>query len=398
MASPLSTHASAAGATAEARKAADARKASLIDSNFSFAPKHMSTSPKNSPSLLRKSLAGQGSPRSSPHMDCSDSVGSLSQLDANDYGWVTPDEEALQLTALQQYQQLNDGSRRSSTASNASCATSGELPSQFVLSVIYRGKPTHHLIKRAGPGEPFFINNKQTDACTLQDLVKLLKEKQEWWPVVLTTPVKAILPFQPLTAEARDLLNHSYFEDALKCLEEAQLYVEVQRKIHRYTEAQYSHEMANIYDLMSTAHLGLDDPTSAKKLAQQAIDLEPEWWSPYSARANAERALELYDDAKASIRQADALLPLGDPRVSVLQRTFEEIDEIQQMGAKRISQERQLRITSTRRKSVSQVKAETTPELRFGEDMPDETIWYLSQKCLLCDTREPTLTTCSRCT
>jgi hypothetical protein len=58
-------------------------------------------------------------------------------------------------------------------------------PAIFALSVVYKGKPTHHKIK-APEGEPASINNAATPASGISGLVEHLREKQKYWPVPLT--------------------------------------------------------------------------------------------------------------------------------------------------------------------------------------------------------------------
>lgn len=56
---------------------------------------------------------------------------------------------------------------------------------ELIVSVAFRGKPTHHLLKRAGPGEAFAINNKPTGAKTLED-VRVTVPWGRVWRLVFT--------------------------------------------------------------------------------------------------------------------------------------------------------------------------------------------------------------------
>jgi len=59
----------------------------------------------------------------------------------------------------------------------------------YVLSVIFRGKPTHHRVFREAAGDPWTVNKTDSGVSTLPELVKLLQAKKPWWPVPLLTPV-----------------------------------------------------------------------------------------------------------------------------------------------------------------------------------------------------------------
>ena len=56
-----------------------------------------------------------------------------------------------------------------------------EHPNDYVMCVIFKGKPTHHLISRDGAGSPFTINGKDTGATNLGGLVKKLRSRQPFW-------------------------------------------------------------------------------------------------------------------------------------------------------------------------------------------------------------------------
>ena len=56
---------------------------------------------------------------------------------------------------------------------------------EFVLSVEYKGKPTHHAIKR--DGDVLCINGKKTECASIKDLIAHLntKRKDLKWPIPL---------------------------------------------------------------------------------------------------------------------------------------------------------------------------------------------------------------------
>jgi hypothetical protein len=59
-----------------------------------------------------------------------------------------------------------------------------------VMCVVFKGKPTHHLIVPNSEG--MLTINKKTfkDAKTLKDLITALRQKQPGWPVALVKPIK----------------------------------------------------------------------------------------------------------------------------------------------------------------------------------------------------------------
>lgn len=61
-------------------------------------------------------------------------------------------------------------------------------PDEYVLSVNFKGKPTHHLVSKNEDGN--FVVNKKTYGghTTIENLVNALSVKQAGWPVLLSTP------------------------------------------------------------------------------------------------------------------------------------------------------------------------------------------------------------------
>jgi len=59
----------------------------------------------------------------------------------------------------------------------------------FILSVIYKGAPTHHAAAREAKGEEFSLNKNPTGCTTLKELAEYLKTKRPKWPVPLTKGV-----------------------------------------------------------------------------------------------------------------------------------------------------------------------------------------------------------------
>eukprot|EP00041_Stephanoeca_diplocostata_P027196 m.746119 g.746119 ORF g.746119 m.746119 type:complete len:1092 (+) comp23132_c0_seq1:303-3578(+) len=60
----------------------------------------------------------------------------------------------------------------------------------FVLSVIYKGKVTHHMVNRDNSDAEFVVNKKiKSKANTVDGLVEALRKKQKGWPLELTTGI-----------------------------------------------------------------------------------------------------------------------------------------------------------------------------------------------------------------
>lgn len=69
-----------------------------------------------------------------------------------------------------------------------------EYENEHILSVIYKGKVTHHLIKRDSRGKLLMLNNQacEEEVTSLEELVMYLREAHARWPVPLTEGVKGL--------------------------------------------------------------------------------------------------------------------------------------------------------------------------------------------------------------
>jgi hypothetical protein len=66
------------------------------------------------------------------------------------------------------------------------------VPGEYVLSVVYKGAPTHHLVAKGGGDDGALVINKKSYGShnkTIRDLVKTLSKKGPGWPVALDKPV-----------------------------------------------------------------------------------------------------------------------------------------------------------------------------------------------------------------
>jgi len=82
----------------------------------------------------------------------------------------------------------NDGAKKEGTFLFRMKPKSEKL--QYVLSVIYKGAPTHHLMTRSKVGDNWTVNKTVCEGITkLKQLATHLKTKKAWWPVPLLHPV-----------------------------------------------------------------------------------------------------------------------------------------------------------------------------------------------------------------
>ena len=58
---------------------------------------------------------------------------------------------------------------------------------KFIISVVYKGKPTHHALEREAEGEEFVLNKQKTGKMTIKEICDFLtkKRKEIKWPIAL---------------------------------------------------------------------------------------------------------------------------------------------------------------------------------------------------------------------
>ncbi|EDQ84906.1 uncharacterized protein MONBRDRAFT_29769 [Monosiga brevicollis MX1] len=67
-----------------------------------------------------------------------------------------------------------------------------DRPGEYVITVVYKGKPTQHLVRQSSKGEEYTVNGKAcTDCTTLGQVVKFLRSAHPFWPVPLKDHVPA---------------------------------------------------------------------------------------------------------------------------------------------------------------------------------------------------------------
>ena len=69
----------------------------------------------------------------------------------------------------------------------------------LILSVIYKGKPSHHALARKKEGEPFSLNKNDTGLSSLAEVLTWLREKRPKWPVALSDGVPNGKPKKTIT-------------------------------------------------------------------------------------------------------------------------------------------------------------------------------------------------------
>lgn len=80
----------------------------------------------------------------------------------------------------------SDGVHLVRSKSTVCAAENAEGPRKLVLSVVYRGKPTHHPMVQPSPGADFTVNKLPTGHATLAGVLRYYREVRHKWPVPLT--------------------------------------------------------------------------------------------------------------------------------------------------------------------------------------------------------------------
>jgi hypothetical protein len=67
----------------------------------------------------------------------------------------------------------------------------GSSTNDFILSVVYKGAGTHHVLNRESDGAELLLNKTGTGCTTIAEVVEKYRSKQPKWPVPLTDGVPA---------------------------------------------------------------------------------------------------------------------------------------------------------------------------------------------------------------
>ena len=65
----------------------------------------------------------------------------------------------------------------------------GGSTDNFILSVVYKGAATHHMLVRESEGSEFMLNKQSTGATTIGGVIDAYRSKRPKWPVPLTDGV-----------------------------------------------------------------------------------------------------------------------------------------------------------------------------------------------------------------
>merc|ERR1712146_508892 len=65
----------------------------------------------------------------------------------------------------------------------------GTSTDDYILSVVYKGAPTHHALVRPSEGAEFTLNKQPTGETTIEGVIDAYRSKRPKWPVPLTEGV-----------------------------------------------------------------------------------------------------------------------------------------------------------------------------------------------------------------
>lgn len=294
--------------------------------------------------------------------------------------------------------QVVDGrTRRTSMATLASMAASfrrktcadEDGPNQYVLSVVYRGRCTHHLVARERFGAAFAINGRQTRCKSIESVVYMLALTQDAkWPVQLQHPVAPVEDPAEVMVEGRMLFSSNNMDAALHCYDKAIATVHRLSKMFPTNECEYEHQLSMAHELRSVVLLNRRRYSEAAEDAHTASDMAPEWWKPHFTRGLALRAGERFDDAVAAFQRAHNLLPIGDVKADQCTTAIRDTRALQAQAQQELSKKKLDDIESARKNSMAADQLPCKrPSFPFGPHMSDEGIWYILRKRELCDQR-----------
>jgi hypothetical protein len=59
---------------------------------------------------------------------------------------------------------------------------------EFALSVVYKGAPTHHMVKQDPASGDWLVNKKPANTADIESTVTFLGQTNPWWPIALSNP------------------------------------------------------------------------------------------------------------------------------------------------------------------------------------------------------------------
>eukprot|EP00049_Salpingoeca_infusionum_P013907 m.259240 g.259240 ORF g.259240 m.259240 type:complete len:801 (-) comp15551_c0_seq8:68-2470(-) len=263
-----------------------------------------------------------------------------------------------------------------------------EAPNQYILSVMYKGAATHHLIARQDASETFNLNKKPTRCTRLDDVIDSLKHASDTWPVPLKTPVSGIEDPCELQLEGKTFMSQGRPNYALHCYKKSIDTLERLMELFPKRETEYEHDLAVVYDLRASFHLARANYSEGVEDCRRASALQPEWWKPHFNCGMLYRAAKRYDDAIREFNSANSLLPAGDPRCDQCVRAATDTDlerkteqqELSVLGLKEIA---------VARESFGSIQPRKASEFSFSDVLSDEAIWYVMKKQEICKKNKP---------
>eukprot|EP00053_Salpingoeca_punica_P023685 m.11089 g.11089 ORF g.11089 m.11089 type:complete len:739 (-) comp5485_c0_seq1:252-2468(-) len=263
-----------------------------------------------------------------------------------------------------------------------------EEPNEYILSVVYRGAVTHHLLKRKHPGEPFFVNGRLMTACTtLEQTVHALTQVSSFWPAPLIEPVPFIADARDLIAQARRYASHAEYAKAKQRYSVAITSLETKHSRMTKLRAEDTHELASAYEARAEVNLALGEHEAAEDDCQHAIRVEPVWYKGYFTRGRTLIILKKFDAAVKCFQTALSLQSKDSTKVAAAQRALEEAKE-QRTKHEDWSALRNFQI-------AMDIKG-TTDSLQH---LPVEAVWATLKKCSECGVRgnAASMTCCPSC-
>ncbi|EGD77139.1 hypothetical protein PTSG_12590 [Salpingoeca rosetta] len=263
--------------------------------------------------------------------------------------------------------------------------TDADSPNQYILSVVYQGRCTHHLIARERGGQPFSINKRLTRCKSLQSLVYMLAlTKDERWPVHLKHPVAPIEDPAEVLVEGRMLFSSNNNDAALYCYNKAIATVQRLMAMFPHKESDYEYELAMAYDLKATVLFSKRKYREAADAAYAATTLAPEWWKPHFSRGLALRQARAFDEAVTDFQRAHDLLPNGDVKAEQCLTAIRDTNTLRDQTHREISKQKMTDIEYVRKNTADNKATRRKQSIVFGPHISDEGIWYILRKRELC--------------
>eukprot|EP00052_Salpingoeca_macrocollata_P013358 m.104330 g.104330 ORF g.104330 m.104330 type:complete len:880 (-) comp18882_c0_seq1:22-2661(-) len=267
-----------------------------------------------------------------------------------------------------------------------------EEPNQYVLSVVYRGRPTHHKLQRRFPGEFFSVNGKVLEHCTtLEKVVKLLCQKHSFWPVALSEGIPSLPNPTDLLALAQQHVANGAFKESVEVFTQAIESMERHRMLvpKNVTDTTSIHELAQALEARAVVHARMENYDLALQDCEEAIRIEPEYWMRHYTRGSVLKDMRNFSEARRSYQQARFLVPIESTKQAVVANAEKELRELE------------LDYDTARAQEAQDKKAEYAQQLAAsvtsGIPVDVDFAWFFCHCCEVCDKRMPGLSSCAHC-